>query len=70
MTYRRSGSLWSLLRAIFTARAAGRSRRRPPPLRAGQGRAPSAASLAPLGVDGVHVEEELPGSGESAPVGV
>ncbi len=34
MTYRRSGSLWSLLRwsllrAIFTARAAGRSRRRP-----------------------------------------
>jgi hypothetical protein len=30
MTYRRSGSLWSLLRAIFTARAAGRSRRRHP----------------------------------------
>jgi hypothetical protein len=27
MTYRRSGSLWSLLRAIFTARAAGRGRR-------------------------------------------
>jgi hypothetical protein len=27
MTYRRSGSLWSLLRALFTARAASRSRR-------------------------------------------
>ena len=27
MTYRRSGSLWSLLRAIFTARAANRRRR-------------------------------------------
>jgi hypothetical protein len=27
MTYRRSGSLWSLLRALFTARAASRGRR-------------------------------------------
>jgi hypothetical protein len=26
MTYRRSGSLWSLVRAIFTARAANRRR--------------------------------------------
>ena len=29
MTYRRSGSLWSLLRSIFTARAANRRRQRP-----------------------------------------
>jgi hypothetical protein len=29
MTYRRSGSLWSLLRAIFSARAANRRRQRP-----------------------------------------
>jgi hypothetical protein len=27
MTYRRSGSLWSLVREIFTARAASRRRR-------------------------------------------
>ena len=31
MTYRRSGSLWSLLRAIFTARSAARARRGPRP---------------------------------------
>jgi hypothetical protein len=35
MTYRRSGSLWSLVRTIFTARAA--NRRRQPASRQGAG---------------------------------